>query len=191
MFKMFEREATCPFCAKVCELATSVSGGREPETGDLSLCIGCGEFSIFDAAISAGLRKPNALEYEKIVNTPDARRAREAWLAVKERREEAKPEKKNETIGVIDLAFERLVKALYKRGAMAELIEEEPRFREELRRIFFAGSMFTLKLLGDAHEDDTTDTIIFGSLFNQLVMETHAFTDKIQERSNGRRDGAT
>lgn len=189
----FERAGTCPFCTKKIELATNISGGREPEAGDLSMCIECGEFSIFDPALAAGLRKPNALEYEKIVNTPDARRAREAWVAVKQRREEAKPEKKQEkTVGIIDLAFERLVKTLYTRGAMAELIEEEPRFREELRRIFFAGSMVTLKMLGEAHEDDSTDTIIFGSLFNDLVTETHKFTAEIQQKRNGkRRDGAT
>jgi hypothetical protein len=69
---------TCPFCGKDNPLADSITGKHAtPTPGDVSLCIGCGEWAVFT---EDGVRKPNSDEYDNIVSDTVCQRARSAWL---------------------------------------------------------------------------------------------------------------
>ena len=78
----FEKATVCPFCSRCNELASPASGELEPEDGDFTLCIGCGEWSVFDSRWSSGTRKPTFAEYQQIVANPMMSKARAAWLVV-------------------------------------------------------------------------------------------------------------
>lgn len=183
MRNTFELKNQCPFCGKECDLVSNTSGSRMPEDGDLSLCIGCGEFSIFDPAMATGLRKPNTLEYESIANNPHARLAREAWLKVKKAREKpAPPEEPPPQDELLEAAFDRLLTQVYTGTAIEALVERSPNAKKELRRIFFSGAMVVMRMLWDAHEDDETDTIVMGTLFDQLIDETNRFAESVAQK---------
>lgn len=75
---------TCPHCGRVNELATSIGENLEiskrvPKAGDFGICIGCGEWHIFEA--DGGRRKPNDDEYETIATSDTFRKIRKAWVA--------------------------------------------------------------------------------------------------------------
>lgn len=73
---------TCPWCGKDNDRATGFSEGAvTPSDGDLSLCIGCGEWSVFDSSASIGCRKPTDSELAEIATNSDCQRAREAFVA--------------------------------------------------------------------------------------------------------------
>lgn len=181
MSATYEHDTTCPFCSKRNELSLNTQNNRMPEAGDVSLCIGCGEWSIFDPTMASGLRKPNTSEYANIANSSHARLARETWLKVKEAREKRSappPEQPSPQNRLLDDAFEKLLTDVYKGTSLDKLVEL-PSAKAELRRIFFAGVMVVLKRLYEAHEDDTTDTICMGTLFDDLVDETNRFAKGI------------
>lgn len=68
----------CPFCGKDNPLADTVTGAHStPQPGDLSLCIGCGEWAVFT---ENGVRKPNADDYAYIASDGVCQRARAAWI---------------------------------------------------------------------------------------------------------------
>jgi hypothetical protein len=81
----FERQSQCPFCAARHDLATGISGNSAPHDGDLTLCIVCGEWAMFESAAPGGMRKPTDAEYEKINDMPITRAARRAWLETNKR----------------------------------------------------------------------------------------------------------
>ena len=54
-----------------------------PADGDASICIGCGEISIFDSKEPTGARRPTNAEYDEIVADPIIKAARGAWLEIK------------------------------------------------------------------------------------------------------------
>lgn len=86
----FEWHTQCPFCGAQHDLASTVSvkGGSAPERpsdGDLTLCIVCGEWALFEKKAPGGMRKPTDAEYEKIAASPMVRAARAAWLKVRRR----------------------------------------------------------------------------------------------------------
>lgn len=70
-----EATAVCPFegCSRINELASQVNRASErgeveraPETGDVSFCIGCGRFAIFDKEALGFMRKPTDKEQFEI-----------------------------------------------------------------------------------------------------------------------------
>jgi hypothetical protein len=71
--------ATCPWCGHSHELATSIHGDAVPEPGDITLCMSCGEWSIFSD--SAGtLRKPTDAEFSEIGTDKNMQAMRRAWV---------------------------------------------------------------------------------------------------------------
>lgn len=74
--------SACPFCGTANEAVSNPFGDAGPDDGDFSLCFTCGEWAIFDSTATGGQRKPTVAEYQEIVNQPQTRRMREAWLAV-------------------------------------------------------------------------------------------------------------
>ncbi|WP_042776354.1 hypothetical protein [Sinorhizobium fredii] len=73
---------TCPFCNRRLDAATAIEGDLPPRNGDFSLCIKCGEWSIFDARREGGLRPPNHREYVELLKDDVAITMREIWLNV-------------------------------------------------------------------------------------------------------------
>lgn len=60
-------------------------GEAAPENLDRSICLRCGEWSIFDDAYKAGLRKPNSDEWMEIAESEACGMMREAWLTMQKR----------------------------------------------------------------------------------------------------------
>lgn len=72
----------CPWCGKHNDRASSVEGEHTPSEGDFSPCIGCGEWSVFQADLSQ--RKPTDAEFAVLAEDPHARRARKGWLRMRD-----------------------------------------------------------------------------------------------------------
>lgn len=72
---------TCPHCGRLNEAHSGVNTPNKPRTGDALLCIGCGEWAIFE---SDHARKPDDREAADLANDPTCIRVREAWLATVE-----------------------------------------------------------------------------------------------------------
>ena len=67
-----EIRGTCPVCYRSMKSATDVFGQETPMHGDIAICLGCGEVSIFDLRSRRNLfRRPTykeAFEIEKNVS---------------------------------------------------------------------------------------------------------------------------
>lgn len=75
------KETTCPWCGKLCTDAEVIGDLTvTPGTDDFSMCIGCGEWSVFAPWLPDGLRKPFDDEYAVIAADPKMRKLREAWV---------------------------------------------------------------------------------------------------------------
>lgn len=71
----------CPFCGKLCDRHEGVDDPTAaPADDDFSLCIGCGEWGVFQASAPGGLRKPTDDEYVELVAAPEMARMRRAWV---------------------------------------------------------------------------------------------------------------
>ncbi len=55
-----------------------------PRDGDISFCIGCGRFAVFDQAAPGGARKPSAKEAAVISADTDCYQITVAWSAGKQ-----------------------------------------------------------------------------------------------------------
>jgi ribosomal protein S27AE len=81
--RVTEFKTTCPFCGAAHELASSVVGpGEEPALpgdGHVTLCVRCGEWSVYASDAPGGLRKPNDEEYSLLADDPRVRAIRKAW----------------------------------------------------------------------------------------------------------------
>lgn len=76
----------CPYCHKANDTHDSLDDpGAQPGDGDLSLCIGCGQFGVFDLRERC-LRLPNIGELGEIAFSPEAQHARRAWEAMNKAR---------------------------------------------------------------------------------------------------------
>lgn len=78
-------DSKCPFCLSRHDSATPVGRGRErevPEDGDASVCLDCGEVSVF---VGPGLarREPSAIEIARFNGDPRIANAVAAVLALK------------------------------------------------------------------------------------------------------------
>lgn len=70
--------ATCPHCRRRAHLAGDVDGeGIEPAAGDATICIKCGEWSIFMENLQ--MRKPTELEARELARDPNVREATKRW----------------------------------------------------------------------------------------------------------------
>lgn len=75
----------CPWCKTRNEAVTDAEkDDATPRHGDISLCIRCGEWAVFDSFWVGGMRKPNHAEYVEIVDNPLSHEMRRAWLMVQE-----------------------------------------------------------------------------------------------------------
>jgi hypothetical protein len=74
-----EKQTRCPWCRTEHELATGIDTRDGPAEGDRTLCIRCGEISVFDGKVKGGLRKPNAKEREKMLHEQLIFDLRRAW----------------------------------------------------------------------------------------------------------------
>jgi len=87
----FERKTTCPFCGTEHMLVGAMIDTEvQPEDGDISLCIKCGEWMIIETS-ELGARVPSSSEYEIIATNDMATTVRAAWLEVDRKRKNANP----------------------------------------------------------------------------------------------------
>lgn len=78
----FEVRTKCPHCGTVNPMATEVYGAREgqeaPEPGDVTLCIACGRWAIFDAKMR--LHKPTREQMSDLARSFNLPAIHEAWV---------------------------------------------------------------------------------------------------------------
>lgn len=75
----------CPYCAKPLDTTQAVHSDRgdiRPVGGDISLCIECGEWGIFDSNLT--LRKPTDEEQLEIGHDQNCVRVRYIWNKLQE-----------------------------------------------------------------------------------------------------------
>jgi hypothetical protein len=77
--KAIVKNTVCWNCGYIHDRVSHMFGDKRPKDGDITLCIGCGEWSLFEAAAAGGLRKPTDTEFQEIANNLDCTRLREAW----------------------------------------------------------------------------------------------------------------
>jgi hypothetical protein len=75
----------CPFCGKLFTSATSMKGEHVPKKGDITMCIGCGKFSVLDrnSKRKLTLREPDQEELRKISQSADCAKLWFVWQATK------------------------------------------------------------------------------------------------------------
>lgn len=69
----------CPYCGKINDGFTGLTGAWAPKDGDACICVGCGNVAIFDAA--GGFRMPTPEEQADLDADAGVQRARTAVLA--------------------------------------------------------------------------------------------------------------
>jgi hypothetical protein len=74
-----EKRTQCPWCHADHEYATGL-GAKTSTDGDRTMCIRCGEISIFDSKAWGGLRKPSAAEREENARDQRLFDLRRAWF---------------------------------------------------------------------------------------------------------------
>ena len=83
---------TCPFCNVTFDAATGLGDkaepDREPAEGDVSLCMRCGEWMMYDANLPGSARKPTPEEYTEIGLSKSMQTLRAAWVHIVEEPEE-------------------------------------------------------------------------------------------------------
>lgn len=78
-----KKKVKCWNCRRKHDLASSLFKDVTPKNGDVSLCIRCGEWGIFDSNNPNGLRRPTEDEFMEIGESTECRRVREAWVKIK------------------------------------------------------------------------------------------------------------
>ena len=75
---IFFTGATCPHCKRRAHLAGEMDGETiEPAAGDCTLCIKCGEWSIFTENLQ--MRKPTEDEARELASDDNVREANKRW----------------------------------------------------------------------------------------------------------------
>ncbi|MCA1404639.1 hypothetical protein I6F26_10445 [Ensifer sp. IC3342] len=150
--------AICPFCGQRYDAASALDGDAIPGNGDLTLCMNCGEWAMFDSGVPGGLRKPTDSEYEVIVANPITGKARKIWQQMKEeRRAKAKAPKLS-----IDQKYDALTNpdlTLDKQFDLAcEFAFTNPppdQARPLLKRMFLLGALvLTNRMMTSARQPD-------------------------------------
>ena len=82
--KLFTTSVRCAWCGKLMthHYAPGDQPQAAPEDGDSALCVGCGEFSIFDHEAPDGVRRPSPYEAGMMKNDPYIARMKMAWRKV-------------------------------------------------------------------------------------------------------------
>lgn len=176
--KSHEYPTKCPFCGKENDLTTATKPERlrPPRDGDFSLCIACGDLGIFDDSHIGGMRKPTEAEYEKLERSENVRQVRKAWLMLKRKRDrDALPKAEN-----LGQAFENAMTSLYG-GTSLSILISSPAIKREFRRMFFAGAATVTKLLADAHDDETSDSLVIGTAFTDVIAELHSYQQRLDQ----------
>jgi hypothetical protein len=70
----------CPFCFGPTSTANDPYGENVPKTGDLGICLFCGEVSVFSDK-GRRLRKPNIGERKAIMSHEPAQALKASWQA--------------------------------------------------------------------------------------------------------------
>jgi hypothetical protein len=79
------KENFCPFCNHQLDGCSQVNGNNFPDPGSYSVCIQCGNVSVFDDDLS--LRKPHAEEESEIQKNPNVLEAQRAIFEIHVARE--------------------------------------------------------------------------------------------------------
>jgi len=82
----------CVFCHAEHDCASSIDQDGKPSPGDMTICIDCGEWNIFDKKMR--LRKPTAVEYLEIGFDSRCRAMRDAYIKSELKRLTRNPIKK-------------------------------------------------------------------------------------------------
>jgi len=79
--KTFKHKTRCWGCGHENDTVSSVVEDKQerPENGNISFCIYCGEFSIFDDTYPDGMRKPNPQENWEIKTDKELERLWTSW----------------------------------------------------------------------------------------------------------------
>ena len=72
---------SCPGCGKVNDRHSDMTSDAKPKHGDVSICIDCGQLSVFDLHERC-LRLPRADELREFEQDPRLRMYMAAWRAV-------------------------------------------------------------------------------------------------------------
>jgi hypothetical protein len=76
----------CPHCGYVSDRVSKVFHRRELQPGAVSLCISCGEWSVFDAALA--LRAPTEAEFLELGMDAECRLLRHSWALMDQERKQ-------------------------------------------------------------------------------------------------------
>ncbi|KVT60620.1 hypothetical protein WK55_09755 [Burkholderia ubonensis] len=68
----------CPFCAKINDRHMGLTCHVEPEDGDVSICVGCGQLAVFDL-VNAHMRVPTDDESHVFARDADIQQYLEVW----------------------------------------------------------------------------------------------------------------
>lgn len=82
---------TCPHCGARHAAQFVDETAQELDDGDVSICIACGEIAVADLKAEGGLRKPDGMERENILSSPDIMHALAIWADMNRRRNNALP----------------------------------------------------------------------------------------------------
>ena len=80
-----EHKTTCPNCGYRQDSVTLIDGddGAVPKEGDISFCVGCGMFAIFEVAAPGGMRQMTKLEWVELNIEVDVPKIIAVWEASK------------------------------------------------------------------------------------------------------------
>lgn len=81
------KKSVCPWCEKRHDLVSGIAekGTKKepiPHNGDVTLCVGCGELSVFDDSAKGGLRFPTQEEVKAIEDSHLATRVRQTFESI-------------------------------------------------------------------------------------------------------------
>jgi hypothetical protein len=79
-----DMQAVCPFCGACHDAVTAAPSNTDryyPEDGDVSMCIDCGRFAIYDSRLE--LRKPTRQEQRELDRDKRYRGMVTAWKTIR------------------------------------------------------------------------------------------------------------
>ena len=78
---MTDIKTICPNCAAVHDCCSEVDGDGPPQPGDVTMCIGCGHWAVFDEAMV--LQEPDELTAEQLMADNKIVAASLAWIVTR------------------------------------------------------------------------------------------------------------
>lgn len=77
---------SCPACKRTLDTATAVRHDCSPKEGNLSVCIGCGSYLVFDGSLRLQLLDAESFRGLPVESQIEMRRVRDAARAVRARK---------------------------------------------------------------------------------------------------------